>query len=248
MTITKDIFRGYQIFGRAYEFMFRHDLHAYESIDHELLRTMILLNEETCDMLYQPAELPHIETHELYHIAQKFLGTDTKNTICNVLKYTSDIALKYDVDFDAMFFGGTEKQIIKRGTDWCADMARVGTVLLQCLGIPCRILHIVDLDKAYNGHVVGEAYYENHWGVVDFIYGYQFYDEFPLSGDILQKNPMILSNYPESYQGKYKGIAINEYDPMDINNCYTVSTPNQYYLRLIHENHQNQWFMGEDQA
>lgn len=47
-----------------------------------------------------------------------------------------------------MLFGGTEKEILDRGTDWCTDMARVGAVFLKCLGIPSRIVHLADTGKA----------------------------------------------------------------------------------------------------
>ena len=36
--------RGYSVFGKEYEQMLRHDLHAENSIDHQLLRRMVLLD------------------------------------------------------------------------------------------------------------------------------------------------------------------------------------------------------------
>jgi len=42
-----------------------------------------------------------------------------------------------------MVFGGTELEIIKRGSDWCSDLSRVGAALLQCLGMPSRIAILV---------------------------------------------------------------------------------------------------------
>lgn len=152
----------------------------------------------------------------------------------------------YNIDFINMQFGGTEKEILDRGTDWCSDMARIGAVLLQCLGIPCRIVYLANLNKAYNGHVVNEAYYEDQYGVVDFIYGYQFYDNKPISALDIYNNHTLLDDYPKDYKELYSAIAISEYNPCDINNNYLISTPNNYYLKLIHTNHQNKWFMGED--
>ncbi|MGB4322138.1 MAG: transglutaminase domain-containing protein, partial [Anaerolineaceae bacterium] len=169
-----------------------------------------------------------------------------KETIQNVLRYTQEIAAAFDTDFDDMLFGGTEKQILDRGTDWCSDMARVGAVLLQCLGIPCRMLYLANPGKAYNGHVVNEAFYEGRYGVVDFIYGYQFYDRTPKSAFEIQRNPEILAAYPESYQGLFSAIAISEYDPCTPGNNYSISRPNDYYLKLIHTDHENMWLMGED--
>jgi len=237
---------GYGVFGKAYEVMFAHDLHNPASIDHELMKNMILLDDQSAAILYSRVVRHNYGGHELYQFAQQFKASIEKETIQNVLRYTQEIAAAFDTDFDDMLFGGTEKQILDRGTDWCSDMARVGAVLLQCLGIPCRMLYLANPGKAYNGHVVNEAFYEGRYGVVDFIYGYQFYDRTPKSAFEIQRNPEILAAYPESYQGLFSAIAISEYDPCTPGNNYSISRPNDYYLKLIHTDHENMWLMGED--
>ena len=239
--------QGYGIFGKAYEIMFRNDLHALESIDHVFLRNMVLLDDESAPVLYgNPPMKYDMRNHELYEFSQQFRGSADRETIRNVLDYTSGIAMSYDLDFKEMLFGGTEKEILERGTDWCADMARVGAVLLQCLDIPCRIISLVNLEKAYNGHVIGEAFYEGKYGLVDFIYGYQMLSDRPVSARDVQENPSLLDSYPEEYRGMFSGIAVNEYDPTNPDNDYTVSKPNEYYMKLIYEDHKDQWIMGED--
>lgn len=237
---------GYGVFGKAYEVMYAHDLHNPASIDHELMKNMILLDDQSAAILYSRVVRHNYGGHELYQFAQQFKASIEKETIQNVLRYTQEIAAAFDTDFDDMLFGGTEKQILDRGTDWCSDMARVGAVLLQCLGIPCRMLYLANPGKAYNGHVVNEAFYEGRYGVVDFIYGYQFYDRTPKSAFEIQRNPEILAAYPESYQGLFSAIAISEYDPCAPGNNYSISRPNDYYLKLIHTDHENMWLMGED--
>lgn len=239
--------KGYGVFGKAYEHMFRHDLHAPESIDHAFLRHMIRLDSNSREHLYSQVSLPDTKTHELYDFAKQFQSFDSKQTVKRVLKFTSEIASNYDADFDRMLFGGTEKQIIQRGTDWCTDITRVGAVLLQCLGIPCRIVHVVNLEKAYNGHVLGEAFYENHFGLADFTFGYLFYDKRPLSADDVLQDPELMKNYPEEYRAMFHALAINEYNPIDSSNNYAVTPPNPYYMKLIHSEHHDQWIMGEDQ-
>ena len=239
---------GYGIFGKPYEVMLRNDLHDPASVDHDLLRNMILLDDDSYSFLYGDPKLYDMRTHELYAFAQQFRGNTEKECVQNVLNYTSGIAEQYDTDFKDMLFGGTEKQILKRGTDWCSDMARAGTVLLQCLGIPCRILCLADTAKAYNGHVVGEAYYEDSWGIADFIYGYLLYDGKPVGAYEIQKNCSLLNSYPSSYRGLYSAVGISEYDPKDRNNRYPVSGPNAYYLRLMTSDHQGQWIMGEAES
>lgn len=238
--------QGYGVFGKAYKVMLENDVHDIHSIDHRFKREMILLEEESYEFLYSTVKRFDVHGHELFAFAQQFKGESEIQTIENILKFTTDIVRGYNVEFRDMHFGGTEKQILERGTDWCADMARVGAVLTQCCGIPCRILTLANPEKAYNGHVICEAYYENHYGVVDFLCGVLFYEERPISAYELLKDQKPLERFPEEYQGYYNAIAINEYDPMDPRNDYSISRPNQYTLDLIYKEHGNEWFMGED--
>ncbi|NLD82120.1 MAG: hypothetical protein GX642_13265 [Smithella sp.] len=238
--------KGYGVFGKAYEEMLRNDLHAPASIDHELMKNMVLLDDESAVFLYSRVVRHDLTGHELYPFAQRFKAPTDKETIRNVLQYTQNIAASYNTDFDEMMFGGTEQQILDRGTNWCSDMARAGAVLLQCLGIPCRIIYLANLGKAYNGHTAGEAYYQGGYGIVDFICGYQFCGNKPVSAFDIRKKPEILETYPEAYQGLFSAIAISEYNPCAAGNNFSISTPNEYYLKLIHTNHQNKWIMGED--
>lgn len=238
--------KGYDVFGPAYGVMMRNDLHALESIDHKFMQEMILLDEESRDFLYQTAPVRiNMEAHELNSFAKRFKGSDDRQTIENILQYTAKIASTYQTAFEDMKFGGTEREILDRGTDWCADMARVGAVLLQCRGIPARIVHLADLSRAYYGHVVTEAFYEGKYGVCDFLYGYSFYDKRPLDAYDLMCCKRYLEGYPEDYASLYMAAAINEYDPMG-DNDYTVSVPNQYTLNLISQDHGGKWIMGED--
>lgn len=239
---------GYGVFGKAYEVMLRNDLHHPASVDHELMKNMVLLDDESAAFLYSRVLRYDMKGHELYPFAQRLKAPAEKETVQNVLRYTKSIAESFHMDFDRMLFGGTEKQILERGTDWCADMARAGAVLLRCLGIPCRILHLANPHKAYNGHAAGEAYYEGRYGVVDFIYGYQFYSGRPLSALDIRRNPGILEDYPGDYKGLYSAAAISEYAPCSAGNNYAVSAPNDYYLKLIHTEHKNKWLMGEDSS
>jgi len=237
---------GYDIFGKAFGISLRNDPHAAESIDHKFMKEMILLDKESFEFLYNKApDLPDMTKHELYVFAQQFMSEDDKDTICNTLKFCSSIARNYDVPIEQMLFGGTEKEIIERGTDWCADMARVGVVLLMCNGIPARMVTLVNPQRAYNGHVVVEAFYEGKYGVCDYIYGYCFHDGKPLDAYELQTKRELLSGYPDDYIGMYDAVAINEYDPT-AGNCYAISKANQYTLNVINTDHNDKWFMGED--
>ncbi len=245
--------RGYDIFGRAYGAMLRSDPHAAGSIDHELIRRMALLDADSRAELYAGVPIPRdLRRHELYPMAQGLRGANERQSVRNALDTTSAIALAYDTDIGDMVFGGTERAILARGTDWCADMARVGAVLLMCLGIPARIVHLANPEMAYHGHVVVEAYYEGAWGVCDFIYGYMFHAGRPLSAWELQCNrelmqPTVGEEFFGEYAGLYGCVAISDYDPMNSANDYSESRANEYTLRLIREGaHGGHWFMGEE--
>ncbi len=249
---------GYDVFGKEYDVMLRNDLHALDSIDHQFLKDMILVEEQTLPMLYGdiPCISYDVSEHELFEFAQTFKENSSFDTIRNILNFTSGIALKYDIDFLDMIFGGKEKDIINRGTDWCADMARVGCVLLQCNNIPARIVHLANITKAYNGHVVCEAFIDGGYAMCDFIYGVFSYDDMPLSSWQMKLNrELVIKCYFRDYtgyspkynfEGLFSEIAINEYNIVNEKNNYTESKPNSYYIKLIKENHEDKWFMGEN--
>lgn len=132
---------------------------------------------------------------------------------------------------------------------------------------------MVNLNRAYNGHVVVEAYYEGKYGICDFIYGYLLYNGRPLdaaelwrslahdngkftegdSGCLAQVSELISGIMPKDkladYVPLFTGAAINEYFPMNPGNDYSKSMANDYYLKMLdNENRENGWFMGEDKC
>lgn len=224
--------KGYDVFGIEYEIMLRNDCHDINSVDHLFLKEMVLLEESSLDLFY-PAKPQNIDmkNHELYQFSQKFKGDKELESIKNIINFTSEIAKKYDVPIEEMLFGGTEKQILERGTDWCADMARVAAVLLNCIGISTRILHLANDKKAYYGHVVIEAFYEDCWGILDPLLGYIFYETKPLSAGDIFCSKEYLKKFDLDYAGYYSMIAINEYNPMDSHD-YSISPINEYTLCL----------------
>ena len=239
--------KGLGVFGKEYAVMLKNDPHGPKSMDRQLMEGMILLDPDSAAMLYaQRPQTPDLRGHELYAFAQGFRQGTEQQTIEKILLYCSDIAEGYDAPLEELRFGGTEAEILRRGTAWCADMARLGLVLLGCNGIPARLVYLANLDKAYYGHVVVEAYYEGTYGICDFIHGYLFYQGRPLSAYDLLREKAFLAPYPEDYRGLYSAAAISDYDPMQ-KHCYEITPLNAYIARILQEDHQGQWFMGEDQ-
>lgn len=245
--LEEKIQKGYAVFGKAYEIMLRNDLHDRNSIDHQFLKEMILLTSDSYQLLYHDYPKRYdMKEHELYDFAQGLKAGTEQETVQKVVEYTSGIAKNYAIPNEEMIFGGTEKEILIRGTDWCSDMARVAAVLLDCLDIPSRVVHLVNYETAYNGHVVIEAFYEEKYGVADPIYGYCFYNNKPLDAYELMNNSLHFAGKDEDYRGLYKGIAINEYNPILKINNYSISRINEYYRKLLSVQHNGMWIMGED--
>ena len=249
--------KGYGVFGKAYEVMFRSDLHDEDSIDHYILRNMILLDKDSKSFLYKKSRQisDDIKFHELYEFSKHFKGSDTLDTIKNISEFLYKIIDGFDVPFEDMMFGGKEKEIIERGTDWCADISRVGVAFLQCLCIPSRIAIIVNKDIAYNGHQVVEAYVNGKYMICDFLYGViGKVDTIYSVHDLLNKPEQVKKTYQSSIKdesqldciaGLYNSAAISEYD-ITKNYIYTISRPNDYYLKLMNLKLNGQWQMGED--
>ncbi|HUV38392.1 MAG TPA: transglutaminase-like domain-containing protein [Planctomycetota bacterium] len=63
---------------------------------------------------------------------------------------------------DDLFHGGTEEEVIKKGSNMCNEQARVFCALCQVAGIPARYVgHVV------GGHGVMEAFVEGSWVYFD---------------------------------------------------------------------------------
>ena len=57
---------------------------------------------------------------------------------------------------DHFMWGGTEEFVIAKGSDWCAELARVFCALCEMIGVPARI--VFALDGSDDGHVLAECY------------------------------------------------------------------------------------------
>ena len=248
---------GCNVFGRAYEHMFRNDLHHKRSVDHKLLKNMVFLDENSKPFLYrapQPVS-DDIHNHALYEIAHKLKDDNHLESIYRTIEFVNSIVTKYDVAFEEMVFGGTELEIIHRGSDWCSDLSRVGAALLQCLGMPSRIVMLVNPFKAYHGHQVVEVYVDGTYMMCDFLYGvtgkldryYSVYDL--LNNAILVKKIYNIKiddeNQLDYIAGLYNLAAISEYD-INKRHKYYTSKPNKYYQKMMNLNQDGTWQMNED--
>ena len=140
--------------------MLENDAHAVGSVDRELFRTMVRLCLETADYLYGSFTLlvtsykvgsrPELESI-LSSICPR--ESESETLLAAIIDFTRGLGTDAEQGLSRMVIGGTEEQIIRRGSDWCTDIARVARVLCQIAGFPTRIIYLFNLDQAYSGHV-----------------------------------------------------------------------------------------------
>lgn len=248
---------GYGIFGKAYEHMFKNDLHHKGSVDRALLKNMFFLDENSKSFLYKApnAVSKRISNHELYEIALKLKSDNHLESIYRTIEFVNGVVKKCDTPFEEMIFGGTELEIIQRGSDWCTDISRVGAAIIQCLDMPSRIAILVNPFQAYHGHQVVEVYLEGTYMMCDFLYGViarldQNYSVY----DLLRKPKLVHKIYSSKINDSkqldyitslYNLAAISEYDISKKHN-YQTSKPNEYYLKMMNLKQDGTWQMNED--
>ena len=68
-----EILKGYDVFGKAYGYMLRNDLHDINSIEHKLMQEQIKLDSVSEPFLYGGYQISYpLENHELYLFSQQF--------------------------------------------------------------------------------------------------------------------------------------------------------------------------------
>ncbi len=177
MTETLDIakFSGIGQFGPADRYMLDNDSHAAGSVERVLAQRMIRLCPETVeylygahtrlDITYQSGSRPELEQR----VSKASAGAESaEKAIERIAAFTAGLQERVaGSGLDDLMLGGTEEEIINRGSDWCTDVARVGCVLCQVSGIPSRLVNLFDTTQAYSGHVIIETYRQERWGAID---------------------------------------------------------------------------------
>jgi len=242
-------YQGIGQFGRAYRIMLENDANAPGSVDRVLEEGMIRLCPETAEWLYRrytPTRIDYDKGSrpELERcLGQALAGChEDEDKIAGISRFCSDVAERATDDLDEMRFGGTEEEIIDRGSAWCTEVARVGCVLCQMAGLPARMAYLFDTGQAYSGHAVIEVYRRGGWGAVcpetEVIYLRP--NGAPASTWELKCNPRLIESHWRddstlyTTPGQFRGTAISNYFVGEWKQYdYTVSPINSYYRSIL---------------
>ncbi len=260
-------YTGIRQFGRAYEVMLKNDPHAAGSVVHVLMDRMVRLCEETSDYLYNQYT-PSVVAYQ-YGSRERLEASVSRITVNRrsneerieaIMDFCVGLGERAPDDINDLRFGGTEEEIIDRGSDWCTDVARVACILYQVAGFPCRTVSLFDIEEAYSGHNVVEVYRDGKWGVVDAVFGviYRNGDGVPAPALELENNPdLIAYNWADRTDGSdkaglFRGVAISNYLVSDHGSYdYTVSGLNDYTRAILEESSRGwpgglRWLFAED--
>jgi transglutaminase-like putative cysteine protease len=260
-----EAFQGIGQFGKACRIMLENDSHAPGSVDRVLAGRMVRLCDETADDLYTrytPALVGFRRGSrpKLEGIVARLGEGDpsAENVVARIARFCAKMGEGLSDDLDAMRVGGTEEEILSRGSDWCTDVARVACVLAQVAGLPARIVNLFDTAHAYSGHVIIEAFRGGTWGAADSSTGvvYRHSAGRPATTWELMRTPELIERHSGFYStpDQFRAAAVVNYLVADrAAYDYTVAGVNAY-CRSILENAARgwpgglRWLHGEDKS
>ncbi|MCI2425408.1 transglutaminase-like domain-containing protein [Candidatus Acetothermia bacterium] len=260
-------YKGINQFGLAYKVMLENDPHARGSVDRILIENMVRLCSETAKYLYakytpvrsfyKEGMRPKLEQY----VEEAILGAKSiEERIEAIARFTSSLQEKACQDLEAFQIGGTEEEIVARGSDWCPHIARVACALYQVAGFPARIVNLADTDKAYSGHVIIEVYRDKSWGTIDPLTNVVYrhlYGRPASTWDLMTNSNLIKHHFrdestPYTTADQFRAAAISNYFVWKWKDyTYTVSKMNDYYRSILEMAERGwpgglRWLHGED--
>ncbi|MFH0816971.1 MAG: transglutaminase domain-containing protein [Methanobacteriota archaeon] len=181
-------YKGRTGFGTYDELLsLENDLHAPGTVDSVLLDEMVKLLPETEGWLYSdcaPLRATYKKGGRPY--LEGIVGRVARQSgdelrAKSLARWCSGIQSQFPTPekstekgfwtTDTMLFGGTEEELIKRGTYVCTELSRVLCALAQVAGMPSRLVYLFDMTRKNWGHGVVEIYIRSggvgSWAVFD---------------------------------------------------------------------------------
>ena len=158
---------------------FSRNVYRRGTVDYVLFDQAYVLTAETQEMLYAASypHTPHYVAGTRIHLEQLverlIKGHDSARArALAILAFVRDIPENYTNAGTEPFHGGTEEEIIRKGSSMCNEQARVLIVLAQIAGIPARYVgHMTPIDyndqHSGSGHGVAELFVDGAWAYMD---------------------------------------------------------------------------------
>jgi transglutaminase-like putative cysteine protease len=236
-------------FGPAYATMFARDSHAPGSIDRILCERMVGLDGTTAPFLYGPFTarrspyVPGLRPGLERRVEQLTRGRRTREEVVEaIVGFTHGLQPQPSPPLRDLRFGGTEEQIIARGSDFCNELARVAAGLLEIARVPARVVYLADTRRAYSGHAIVEAWRSATWGAADATTGvvYRRASGRPVSVWELKQEPRLIARHSRprsaifSRVGQFRRAALANYrlEPRR-SSIYRTSRLNAYYRSIL---------------
>ena len=242
-------YQGIYQFGKPYGLMLENDPHAAGSVDRVLAEAMVRLCAETADYLYKGYspicagyEKGFRPTLERYVAEAGASQGSSPARVAGIVNFCRGLEKRAADDLDGMEFGGTEEQIVARGSDWCIDVVRVACAMCQVVGVSARPVWLFNLGQAYSGHAIIEAFSEGVWGAVDPINGVVYRHSVgtpATTWELMSDERLVRSNWEgrSSFYAdprQFQAAAICNYPIRRASDFdYTVSLLNDYTRRVL---------------
>lgn len=249
---------GPAAFGPAYRFLLEHDCHAAGSVDCEIVKSLVRLTPGSVDRLYHdftPLRISYrVGTRPVLEaVVQKLQADGGHQFVVRLAEFGAEMSRRAPQQLDDMVFGGTEEEIIARGSDWCTDVARVICTLAQVARVPARLVNLFDLEHAYSGHVIVELFHRDAWGALDALNGavYRQPNGAPASVWTLMQTPALVTAHGQS-AAQFGAAGIANYFVWDSDRFdYTTSRLNDYCRSILEQAERGwpgglRWLHGED--
>ena len=237
--ITIDAQSGRGAFGPDLEALLRADPHRPDSVDAMLLDRQMCVTAHNQPALYaRPTSKPDYRRGRRPEL-EALVGAVTDGAIHEVqiavglARFCARIPQDFPLpgrstaagfygDFGIFLCGGTEEEVIKKGSPLAAERARVLCAMAQIAGLPARVAFLARTEPVER-HTIVEIFLGNRWSVFDAFSG-RFY-AWPKHGYAsawdVHTLPQLVDNSPERGRVRYvdsayfRHVAVATYDIAD---------------------------------